>query len=154
MNKHVVKKDEREVLVGLFIEHQINVSTYDTDYANHVSNISYLRWLEDMRLKLFNKYFSLEEFLAAGKTPVIASTSIQYRRPVRLFDKPNGVMWVSAISSASMTIKAELYVGKTLTTTAEHVSVFIDLSTGKPLRLPDLCKQMFLNATDRVPLIR
>lgn len=141
-------------LTSLFIEHDVFVSTYDTDFAGHVSNISYLRWFEDMRLKLFDKYFPLSGFLDEGKTPVIAATNIHYKRPVKLFEKPHGVMWVSKMGQASMTISAELHVGDELRTVVEHVGVFIDLATGRPIRLPSLCVDLFKNANEVVPLKR
>jgi acyl-CoA thioester hydrolase len=137
---------------GLFIEHDIKVGTYDIDFAGHVSNISYLRWLEDMRLKLFDKYFPLEHYLAEDKTPVLASTSIQYKRPIRLFDRPHGVMWISKVGIAALTITAELYVDNQLTTTVEHVGVFIDLKTHKPIRMPQNILEAYKQATELVPV--
>jgi acyl-CoA thioester hydrolase len=131
---------------GLFVEHDITVGTYDIDFAGHVSNISYLRWLEDMRLMLFDKYFPLKMFLDENKTPVLASTSIQYKRPIRLFDKPHCYMWVSKIGHASMTIAAELRVNGELTTVVEHVGVFIDLATHKPIRVPKIMVEKFEQA--------
>jgi acyl-CoA thioester hydrolase len=128
---------------GLYIEHDIKVGTYDIDFAGHVSNISYLRWLEDMRLKLFDKYFPLEHFLAEHKSPVLASTSIQYKRPIKLFDRPQGRMWISKMGHASLTIAAELYVQGELRTTVEHVGVFIDLNTGKAIRMPQIIVDKF-----------
>lgn len=128
---------------GLFIEHDITVGTYDIDFAGHVSNISYLRWLEDMRLELFEKYFPLKNFLAEFKTPVLASTHIQYKRPIRLFDIPHGFMWVSKVRQASVTIEARLTVDGELTTVAEHVGVFIDLNTHKPIRVPHILIEKF-----------
>src|SRR5579883_224966 len=108
-------------LVALYIQHEITVSTYDTDFAGHVSNISYLRWLEDMRLKLFDKYFPLKNFMEGGLAPVIAATKIEYKRPVKLFERPQGIMWVSKMGRASLTLNAQLYVGRELRTVAEHV---------------------------------
>lgn len=35
----------------------VKVATYDIDYANHVSNIVYFRWLEDLRLQLLEENF-------------------------------------------------------------------------------------------------
>jgi YbgC/YbaW family acyl-CoA thioester hydrolase len=133
---------------GLFIEHDVNVGTYDIDFASHVSNISYLRWLEDMRLKLFDKYFPLQNFLAENKTPVLVSTHIQYRRPIKLFDQPHGVMWISKMAMASLTITAEFYVNGELTTSVEHVGVFIDLGTGKAIRMPQKIIDAFKSAGD------
>lgn len=127
----------------LFVEHDIKIGTYDIDFAGHVSNISYLRWLEDMRLMLFDKYFPLKIFLDQGKTPVLASTEIKYKRPVKLFSQPHGVMWVSAMGKASMTIQAEFFVNGELTTSAKHVGVFVELSSGKPVRVPAICLDLY-----------
>lgn len=136
---------------GLFVEHDITVSTYEIDFAAHVSNIVYLRWFEDMRLKLFEKYFPLKGFLDEGKTPVIACHHIQYRRPIKLFDKPHGLMWISHLGRAMFKIEAELYVDGQITTTVEHEGVFVDLASGKPIRVPERCAKMFRESTELIP---
>lgn len=128
---------------ALLITHDIKVSTYDIDFANHVSNISYLRWLEDMRLKVFDVYFPLRNFMEQGISPVLASTEIAYKRPITLFDQPRGIMWVSAMGAASLTMEAEIFVDSTLTTKVKHVGVFIEMASGKPVRIPQICKDKF-----------
>ncbi len=128
---------------ALSLEHEITVRTYDIDYASHVSNIRYLFWLEDMRNMLFEKYFPLEQFMEKGLGPVLASTHIEYKRPVRLFDKPKAYMWISQIGNASLTIECEIRVNGELATYAKHVGVFIDLATGRPVRIPSICKETF-----------
>jgi acyl-CoA thioester hydrolase len=128
---------------SLLITHDINVGTYDIDFAGHVSNISYLRWLEDMRLKVFDVYFPLRNFLEQGITPVLASTEVQYKRPIRLFDVPRGTMWVSAMGNASLTMEAEIVVDGVVTTKAKHVGVFIDLASSKPVRIPQILRDKF-----------
>ncbi len=130
----------------LLIKHDISVATYDIDFAGHVSNIAYLRWLEDMRLKIFDQHFPLADFMSQGLAPVLVSTNIEYKRPIKLFDKPRGLMWVSHMGNASLTIEAELLVNDQLTTKARHVGVFIDLSSAKPVRLPALCLNKFKEA--------
>ena len=72
----------------LGIQMKIKVRTYDIDSAGHVSNIVYFRWLEDLRLQLFEEYFSLRSFVEKGYTPVLAASSIEYKRPIKLFDEP------------------------------------------------------------------
>lgn len=131
----------------MFVSHDIKIATYDIDFAGHVSNISYLRWFEDMRLKMFDKFFSLRKFLANNKCPVISQTKIDYKRPIKLFQEPHGEMWVEHMGNTSMTIRGELYVDDKLTTAAEFTAVFVDLATGKPIRLPDVCRQMFQQMT-------
>lgn len=131
---------------GLKIEYDIPVRTYDIDYAGHVSNIAYLRWFEDMRSMLFEKYFPLQSFMEEGKTPVIVSHFVQYKRPIRLFDKPRAVMWISEIGAAKMVLKAEIRVDEILMTTVEHVGVFIDIGTARPIRMPQKCLKLFQEA--------
>lgn len=136
---------------GLFVEHDIPVRTYDTDYAGHVSNIAYLRWFEDMRSMLFEKYFSLKTFMDLGQTPVIASHFIQYKRPIRLFDEPHAVMWISELGNASMKINAVIELNGQIVTTVEHVGVFIDLKSGRPVRMPAVCVELFKTADELIP---
>lgn len=121
---------------SLYIEHKICVSTYDIDFAGHVSNIVYLRWLEDMRLKMFELYCPLKQFLDIGVTPVLASTEINYKKPIRLFDKPYGKMWLSDLGKTSLSIEAEIYLAETLAASAKHVGVFVEVSRMKPVRIP------------------
>ena len=121
---------------ALYLEYDINVSTHDIDFAGHVSNIVYLRWLEDMRLKMFDLYCPLQDFMAEGKTPVLVSSEIHYHKPIRLFEKPRGKMWVSEVSLTTLTIDAEIYLGDAHCTTARHVGVFVDMAKMKPVRVP------------------
>lgn len=121
---------------SLYIEHDIRVNTYDIDFAGHVSNTVYLCWLEEMRLKMFDIYCPLKQFIDRGVTPVLTSTEIHYKKPIKLFEKPLGKMWVSDLGLTTLTIEAEIYLGDTLTTRAKHVGVFVDMAKMKPIRVP------------------
>ncbi len=117
-------------------EMKIPVRTYDIDAAGHVSNIVYIRWLEDMRLELFNKHFSFESLVNGGSTLVLKSTYVEYKRSISLFDVVTARMWVDSIAKASLQLHAEFYANGMLTTTARHVGVFVDLKNLKPRRVP------------------
>jgi acyl-CoA thioester hydrolase len=121
---------------SLSIEAAIPVRTYDIDFAGHVSNIVYVRWLEDLRYLLFERHFSLQSLMDNGCTMVLKSTTVDYRHSIKLFDGVKAKMWVDSVSKVSITIKAEFYVGEVLTTTASHVGVFVDLEKLKPRRVP------------------
>lgn len=129
---------ERPGMRSLYLEHDINVGTYDIDYAGHVSNTVYLRWLEDMRLKMFDLYCPLQDFLRNGVAPVLVSTEIHYIRPIKLFEKPTGKMWLSDLGLSTLTIEAEIYLASTRTTTAKHVGVFVNMDKMKPVRVPKM----------------
>src|SRR5690349_12582585 len=55
------------------------VRTYDIDYAGIVSNIVYIRWLEDLRLELLERAYPLDRLVAGGLGPVLLETRIAYR---------------------------------------------------------------------------
>jgi len=120
----------------LLIVHDISVRTYDTDSLGHVNNVAYVRWMEDMRFRLFDAHFPYEGFIKSGVSPVIASTHIEYRLPVGLFDKPRCFMWMSEVGNTSFKLESEIVVGGTVTTAVAHVGVFVDLKSGRPVAVP------------------
>jgi acyl-CoA thioester hydrolase len=119
------------------------VRTYDIDSAGHVSNIVYIRWLEDLRLELFEKHFSLQAFVQDNITLVLASTHIEYKRSIRLFDPVRAEMWIESLTNATIKLRAEFSVDGRMTTEAWHTGVFVDLKTMKPRRVPEIVQTKF-----------
>jgi acyl-CoA thioester hydrolase len=70
------------------IEVNLEVKPYNIDAAGHVNNAVYINWLEDMRIKLFQKIIPLDEIIKKGYHLVVASTTIEYKNPLYLFDQP------------------------------------------------------------------
>ena len=95
------------------IELVIPVRTYDIDSFGHVSNIVYIRWLEDLRLELFNKHFSFQSLVDAGATMVLKSTYIEYKQSVSFFDVVKARMWVDTVAKASLTLHAQSFTSTT-----------------------------------------
>ncbi len=126
-------------------EMTVKVATYDIDYAGHVSNIVYFRWLEDLRLQLLEENFPLEDLMAEGYMPILASSSIEYKRAIKLFDRPVGHMWIEKLGAASMFFAGEFRVNGELTTRAGHVGLFVDTTSQKPLKLPKQIVEKFNN---------
>jgi acyl-CoA thioester hydrolase len=127
----------------LSVDLPINVRTYDIDSAGHVSNIVYIRWLEDLRLELFEKHFSLQSFVQENITLVLATTHIEYKRSIRLFDHVTAQMWVGSLTNATIKLQAEFAVDDKMTTEAWHTAVFVDLRTMKPRRVPEMVQTKF-----------
>ena len=128
----------------LLIEKEIEVATYDIDFAGIVSNISYIRWLEDLRLAWLEKYFSLSEQVNAGFAPILLETRIEYHHAIRMFDQPTGLMWVGRLHSHKWQIKAEIRVKDKVMAIAEQKGVFVDREKWKPIRIPENLKQLYL----------
>lgn len=119
------------------------VKTYDIDFAGIVSNIVYLRWLEDLRLKILETYLPLEQLMAQGYCPIIASTQIQYKKALKMFDRPVGKMWVAELGRSRCTLQAEIYLDRTVATTATQVGFFINLETMRPIAIPEQLKALY-----------
>lgn len=126
------------------IELPLQVKTYDIDFSGVVSNIVYVRWLEDLRLLMLATYFPLEKQLEAGFAPVVAHTRIEYKRPVKMFDKPTGRMWVSEMDSRRWVVTAEISVRGKIATTAEQSGLFVDVSHGRPIPIPEELLKKYL----------
>lgn len=120
------------------ITSDIRVKTYDIDFAGHVSNITYLRWFEDMRLQIFDQFFPLENFINDGFLPIITETRVVYKKSVGLFDKPVGHMWIASKGKASFQFEGEIKVDNQITTQSWFTGLFVSQKTMKPVRMPAL----------------
>ncbi len=112
------------------------VKMYDIDFNGHVNNIVHIRWLEDMRMVGFQKLVSLKSCSENGQVPVLIRTDIRYRRPIKMFDEPKGLLWVTGYSRTTFTIACEICVGGIVHADATQTLAFINLQSGRPVRLP------------------
>lgn len=121
----------------------IAIRTYDIDFANIVSNIVYLRWLEDMRLMWLEDFMPLQPMVERKHGPVLMATHIEYKRPLRMFDPVIGHMWLADLGRTRYTIAAEFTLHGEVTTTATQHGVFVDFTTMRPLPIPEVMRQKF-----------
>lgn len=121
----------------LLVELPFTVKTYDIDFANIVSNIVYIRWLEDLRLAFLDANYPLKAMMADGISPILAKTEIEYRRAIRLFDKPIGRMWASKLERARWHVQAEFVVAGEVMTTAGQSGYFVTSNSLRPVRIPE-----------------
>ena len=122
---------------------ELPVKTYDIDFANIVSNIVYLRWLEDLRLAMLETYLPLQSLMARGCCPIIASTHIEYKKALRMFDRPVGKMWMAKLGRVRCTLQAEIYLDSEVVTQATQTGFFINLGTMRPTKIPQELKQIY-----------
>ena len=121
----------------------LQVKTYDIDFAGIVSNIVYLRWLEDLRLEMLETYLPLKQLMARGYCPIIASTEIKYKKALRMFDRPVARMWVSELKRSRCTLQAEICLDNQIVTTATQTGFFINLETMRPMAIPQELKAIY-----------
>ena len=119
------------------------VNTYDIDFAGIVSNIVYIRWLEDLRLKMLEVYQPLEKLMAGGYCPIVNSTQIEYKKALRMFDYPVGKMWMSELGRLRCTLQAEIYLNREIVTVATQTGFFINLQTMRPIAIPKAIAEIY-----------
>jgi acyl-CoA thioester hydrolase len=120
-----------------FYEQPLRIQTYDIDFAGIVSNIVFVRWLEDLRLGLMEQAYPLIRALAEDVAPILLATRIRYRRPVTIADRLIGRMRVAALGRVRWQLTAEFTVGAAIHVAAEQEGLFMRLSTRRPIAIPE-----------------
>ncbi len=115
----------------------IPVKTYDIDFMGIVSNIVYIRWLEDLRLKFLDEHWQLNQQIEQGYTPILAGTEIEYKRPIRIIDQVIGRLWLSNLGRLKWTVQAEILSNNELAAVATQKGAFISLHNGRPIKIPE-----------------
>jgi len=131
--------------------HQIfQVMTYDIDFAGVVSNITYIRWLEDLRNFYADQVLPIGAALNRGIFPVLGRTEIDYLSLVRFPDKVAGRMWLSERGNAKFVLSAEFNSQTTgmITAKSKQLGVFVSQATLRPIPLPDEFRNVELLPAD------
>lgn len=130
-----------DVLTSLLertIELKIQVNAYDIDAGGHVNNIVYVRWLEDLRTGLMKEIFDFKKIMTEGCYVVVTSTSIRYKKEIKLFDRPVGRMKVVEISHGMLVLRAEIEANGFLCASAEQRCVIMRLSDSRILKMDEI----------------
>ena len=126
-----------------FYERKLAVRTYDIDFAGIVSNIVFIRWLEDLRLELMDAAYPLTRALNDDVAPILLKTEIRYRRPVMIADPLVGRIRVKDMTRVRWRLAAEFAVGDTLCAEAEQEGLFMRLSTRRPIAIPEPLRRRY-----------
>lgn len=128
------------------VEIAFKVQTYDIDFAGIVSNIVYIRWLEDLRLKVLEENYPILSMLDAGYAPFLARTDISYKRAITIHDSPVGRIWVGDMGRAKWTFQGEFRVGDQKVAIATQDCGFMDLAAMKVIPIPAEFRALYAQA--------
>ncbi len=123
----------------------IPVRTYDIDFVGIVSNIVYIRWLEDLRLKFLDEHWQLSQQLEQRYAPVLAGTEIEYKRPIKISDRVIGHLWLSNLGRLKWTVKAEILSNNELAAVAIQKGAFISLQNGRLIKIPEELQKKYFH---------
>ena len=121
----------------LFVELPFQVKTYDIDFAGHVSNIVYVRWLEELRLAMLESYLPLKEQIEGGVVPLLVESSVRYRVQIGLLAEVTGSMWVEDLTAVRVKVRAEFLHQGNVCVEAFQIGAFVNIQTGRPSRVPE-----------------
>jgi len=120
----------------MLVEVPIRVMSYDTDYMKIVSNIVYIRWFEDLRTAILDRYFPLEEMLSQNNTPILAETNIQYLKSITMANKPLGRAWVEELDKSRWMVRFEIVEGETVFCRGSQTGFYFNMDKNRPVRFP------------------
>lgn len=114
-----------------------NIYTYQIDFNRHVSNIVYIQWMEIGRLKLLEAGgLPIHKIDAQGFAPILIETQIQYKRPLLMGETVVIQVWLSELTRLYAWMEFTFHTDKgELAGTGRQRGVFINIETGRPIRL-------------------
>lgn len=115
----------------------LEVYTYQIDFAGHVNNSVYIHWMEIGRLKLLEAIGKpIREVLKQGMAPILVETNIVYKLPLYLGDRVQAQIWLSELRHASAVMQFRFYNGdQVLAAEGVQKGLFVDAKTMRPKRL-------------------
>jgi acyl-CoA thioester hydrolase len=126
---------------------RFEVSSDDIDSLGHVNNISYVRWIQDVAVAHSSAVgLDFEAYGRMGGIFVVRRHEIDYLRPVLRGETVEVCTWIGSVMAAKCIRHTELR-GESgerpLVAKAETVWGFVDVTTGRPTRIPDPVKAAF-----------
>lgn len=120
----------------MYIEQPIIVRTYDVDYMQIVNNTVYVKWFEDLRMAILDKYFPLQEMLEEHNSPILAETQIKYLHSITLKSKPIGRAWISELDRSKWVATFEISEGDRIYCQGYQIGYYFNMDRNKPVRFP------------------
>ncbi len=121
------------------------IYTCDIDSSRHVSNISYIKWMEFGRNKLSAAVgMAAHEIDKLGFAPVLVRTEIDYKKPLYLGDTVRIELYLSELRKISGNMTFQFYnQHEELVAVGVQKGLFFSLESKKPYRLSDEQRQKF-----------
>ena len=127
-------------------ENRLVVTDDDIDINQHVNNLAYLRWMQEIAIAhSAAQGWPFERYLSTGAGWFVRSHLIDYHSPAFASDTLLIRTWVGEMTARSSTRHYEITREDDgmLLATAKTVWVFVDFRTGRPVRISDEVRSAF-----------
>lgn len=131
------------------------VGEEDIDMLGHASNIAYLRWVQDVAVAHSAAVgLDMEGYSQLGAVFVVRRHEIDYLRPVVRGERLELRTWIDSAAAAKCKRATEIVrvsdsAAPVVAARAMTTWGFIELTTGRPTRIPDTVRIMFSQPTMR-----
>lgn len=126
----------REILVG----------PVDIDMQNRVNNVCYVQWMQDAAVAHTTALgWDMARYEALGGGWVVRQHVVTYRRPAFLGETLTAATWVASMAS-SRSLRRYLFwraADRAVLAEAETLWVFIDFTSGRPVKIPEELRAAF-----------
>ncbi len=123
---------------------ELTVSKNDIDQLNHVNNVVYVQWIQDVAVK---HWFNVApDQIRDNYVWVVVRHEIDYKRPAQLNDELVVVTKVLDAGTVTSNRQVQFFRKKDnlLMVEAKTTWCMIDAKTFRPARIPDIIKTIFL----------
>lgn len=113
--------------------HSFRVSAEDIDAQNHVNNVAYVRWIQDIAVA---HWFSVtDEAMRERYTWIVTRHEIDYKKQAFENEEITATTWVGEPTRISWERFTEIKRGADLLVKAKSIWCLIDRETQKPSRI-------------------
>lgn len=128
-------------------ELMIEVGPADVDLQWHVSNVTILAWLNRAAIEHAEALgCGIEALRRQGTGFVVRRHEIDYLQQAVDGDRLRCVTWLSEMGKATVTRRYELLKGDLSLVRAQTLWAYIDLRSGRPVRMPPEIRDLFAPA--------
>ncbi|MBN1205796.1 MAG: acyl-CoA thioesterase [Myxococcaceae bacterium] len=124
----------------------LRVTPQDLDELQHVSNIVYIRWIQEVAVAhSVSVGLGLEEYRQRGAVFVVRRHEVDYLRPALAGDEVEAetrVVAVSPVTASRRTFIRRVGDGQLLVQ-AQTQWAYVSTTTGRPVRIPPEVRQCF-----------
>ncbi len=131
--------------IGVFTARR-QVQWRDLDPAGHVNNANYVAYMEDAGIDVLAAHdWPMERMTAAGFGLVAREFRVEYVRPALLHDELAIATWISDARRATAVRHYTIHrtADDALLARGRGLWVWVDLATGRPIRIPEAFREAF-----------
>lgn len=126
-------------------EHTIHIYWEDTDAGGIVYHANYVKFMERARSEILRALdINQEKLREQGQGMIVAKLEISFKRPAKLDDTLTIRTSLALLKRLSSEFVQDVYRGDELIASGRVRVGFVNLATGRPVKIPDDVYQCFL----------